>query len=194
MGRPATFDPDLALDRALDVFWRRGWAQTSIDDLVEATGVNRYSLYARWTDKRGLYLAALERYLQGVTSAWLEPLRTDADPAAAIRGTFHRLRDAVLSDAERRGCFALNTVLELHADAEMQSAIRRVLDHVQAVWRLALGRAAAAGQLRPDEDLDARAAHLAVSMQALLLQSRVAPPPATVQSFVDLTLGFLERP
>ena len=192
MPRTASFDPELALDQAMHVFWARGWAQTSIDDVVVATGVNRHSLYARWTDKRGLYLACLDRYLRVVTERWLAPLGDGDDPLGAIRAALHQVRDAVLDDPERRGCLAMNTLLAWRHEPDVFGVIRAVLDDVQAAWRGALVRAVAAGQLPVTTDVDAHAAHLAVAMQALLLQARAAPPPATVHAFVDLTLATLE--
>jgi AcrR family transcriptional regulator len=88
MARPAQFDPDEALQRSLLVFWRQGWAGTSIEDLVEATGVNRHSLYARWTDKHGLYQAALAHYFDTVGATWLAPLADErVPPLTAVRST-----------------------------------------------------------------------------------------------------------
>ncbi|MEQ1566428.1 MAG: TetR/AcrR family transcriptional regulator [Myxococcota bacterium] len=193
MARPPSFDPDQALDAALHLFWRRGWAATSIDELVAATGVPRYSLYARWTDKRGLYLAALDRYLGAVASAWLVPLRDDDDPVRAVRAVFRGLRDVVVDDPERLGCFVLNTMIELGHDPEMHAVVRGVLDQVQGAWRDTLARAVHTGQLPPDEPVEARAAHLAMSMQALLLQARAAPSPEAIDQFVALTLAFLPQ-
>lgn len=61
-GRPRAYDPDLVLEKALFVFWEKGFAATSLDDLVEATGVNRPSLYAGFGDKEALYLKSMQRY------------------------------------------------------------------------------------------------------------------------------------
>src|ERR1700742_385517 len=61
-GRPRAYDPAVALARAADVFWKAGYAGTSLDDLSEATGMNRPSLYAAGGDKRDLYLKTLEHY------------------------------------------------------------------------------------------------------------------------------------
>src|SRR5215510_9913914 len=61
-GRPRAYDPKVAIARAAEVFWKAGYAGTSLDDLVEATGMNRPSLYAAFGDKRDLYLKTLEHY------------------------------------------------------------------------------------------------------------------------------------
>ncbi len=61
-GRPRQYDPDQALAKAAETFWKHGYAATSLDDLVVATGMKRPSLYAAFGDKRDLYLKTLERY------------------------------------------------------------------------------------------------------------------------------------
>src|SRR6202521_2375322 len=65
LGRPRSFDIDGALDRALQVFWRKGYEGTSLSDLTKAVGVNRPSLYAAFGDKEALFRKALHRYLTG---------------------------------------------------------------------------------------------------------------------------------
>src|SRR5215470_5642962 len=64
-GRPRTFDMDKALDRALDVFWRKGYEGTSLSDLTKAMGINRPSLYAAFGNKANLFRKALDRYDDG---------------------------------------------------------------------------------------------------------------------------------
>lgn len=74
MGRPREFDVDLALDRAIDVFWRNGYEGTSIADLTAAMGINPPSLYAAFGNKAELYRKALDRYVERRTNFWHEAL------------------------------------------------------------------------------------------------------------------------
>ncbi|HYN64371.1 MAG TPA: helix-turn-helix domain-containing protein, partial [Candidatus Limnocylindrales bacterium] len=62
MARPISYDPDQALDRAMDLFWSRGYREVSVDDLVQSTGLNRHSLYGHYGSKYGLAREALRRY------------------------------------------------------------------------------------------------------------------------------------
>ena len=75
MGRPRSFDIDRALDRALQVFWRKGYEGTSLSDLTKAVGVNRPSLYAAFGDKKALFRKALDRYLTGPAAYTQEALK-----------------------------------------------------------------------------------------------------------------------
>src|SRR5271157_5714 len=77
-GRPRAFEPDAALARAMDVFWREGFAATSLDELSAATGLNRPSLYGAFGDKRALYIQAYRHYREHVRDTFAPLLSTDA--------------------------------------------------------------------------------------------------------------------
>ena len=79
------FDPDEVVDRAMEVFWTRGYESTSIDDLVEATGINRGSLYNAFGDKQGLFLAAIDRYWTTFADDMVAAL-SDRDPTQRSEG------------------------------------------------------------------------------------------------------------
>src|SRR5262245_46609850 len=81
LGRPRAFDVDEALDRALKVFWRKGYEGTSVSDLTKAMGINRPSLYAAYGDKQALFRKALERYEQGPMAFMEEALN---EPSARV--------------------------------------------------------------------------------------------------------------
>src|ERR1700722_19313385 len=98
MGRPRSFDLDEALDRALQVFWRKGYEGTSLSDLTKAVGVNRPSLYAAFGDKKALFRKVLDRYLNGPAAYTLEALK---EPPAQPRGMPHSARRACLRRGSR---------------------------------------------------------------------------------------------
>jgi TetR/AcrR family transcriptional repressor of nem operon len=77
------FDQSEVLDRAVMLFWRRGYEATSIGDLVEAIGINRGSLYATFGDKRRFFLASLQRYIQTIGAALFAELEGN-DPRRAL--------------------------------------------------------------------------------------------------------------
>src|ERR1700758_1797904 len=105
------FDRDEVLDRAMAAFWTRGYEATSIDDLVEATGVGRGSLYGTFGDKRQLFLAALDRYWNTVGMEMFAEL-SDPDPRHAIERMFDALIRRASNPKFPRGCLFTNTSLE----------------------------------------------------------------------------------
>src|ERR1041384_4755004 len=70
-GRPRAYEPEVALARALDVFWKEGFAATSLDDLSAATGMNRPSLYGAFGDKRALYIKSYRSYRDEARAAMI---------------------------------------------------------------------------------------------------------------------------
>src|SRR3984893_15359856 len=105
------FDRVQVLDRAIVAFWTRGYTETSIDDLVEATGINRGSIYGTFGDKRRLFLMALDRYWDTVANAMIVEL-ADPDPRRAIERMFDALTRRTCDPRFPRGCLITNTSLE----------------------------------------------------------------------------------
>ena len=115
MARHKDFDPDLALDNAMRLFWRQGYHATSIQDLVEATGINRASLYATFGGKEALFLAAVERYLAEINRVRIAKLQGNPSPRAAIQGYFDDLVEFAIGDGRRLGCMLTNSAVEFSA-------------------------------------------------------------------------------
>src|SRR5689334_5249101 len=105
------FDRNEVLDRAMTVFWTRGYEASSIDDLVQATGIGRGSLYGTFGDKRQLFLAALDRYWNTVGMEMFAEL-SDPDPRQAIERMFDALIRRASNPKFPRGCLFTNTSLE----------------------------------------------------------------------------------
>jgi AcrR family transcriptional regulator len=110
MARPREFDVDQALDRATEVFWARGYEATSVQDLVDALGVNRASLYSTFGDKARLFEAVLERYGQQVNGAVFQALAPPAAGAEAVQAWLKALIAAATQPGTPRGCLMVNTL------------------------------------------------------------------------------------
>src|SRR5215475_5610995 len=110
MARPREFDVDDALDRATQVFWTRGYEGTSVQDLVDALGVNRASLYATFGDKAQLFSAVLDRYGDQVNGAISEALTAPATGAEAVRAWFGAVIQKATHPAGPRGCLFIGAV------------------------------------------------------------------------------------
>jgi len=102
------FKPDVALTAVMELFWSRGYAATSVQDIVQHTGVNRASLYATFGDKRSLFLAALKRYDHIHRERWFSALVDELGGVGAIREAFEQA-----AGTPGDGCMLVNTTLEL---------------------------------------------------------------------------------
>ncbi|MDX6329378.1 MAG: TetR/AcrR family transcriptional regulator, transcriptional repressor for nem operon [Streptomycetaceae bacterium] len=193
MARIKEFDPDAALDAALELFWRRGYEATSMADLVEHVGVARAGIYGTFGSKRDLYLRALDRYRERVAMEQLRLLSRPGPALAAVRELVERCAAEVLADEVRRGCFAVNSAVELGPIDPR--AVRRV----EAGWASletgltsALMRAQAQGELGGERDPVALARFLLVVIQGLRVLGRTRPEPGRVRDAVEQALRILE--
>jgi len=108
----AHFHPDDAADAAMHVFWQKGYAATSIQDLVDGTGLSRSSLYNTFESKHGLFQHALRRY-HCQTAANVALLAEDGPAVARVRALLQQIADDELAGAACCGCLVANTALEL---------------------------------------------------------------------------------
>lgn len=115
MPRPKSFDVDDVLDRAVDLFWVKGYAATSMEDLVNHLGINRGSLYATFGSKQELYELALERYLTSGQHRFAEKI---TDPAIPLREALRALLTSSARKTDHRGCLLVNTTMERNATDE----------------------------------------------------------------------------
>jgi len=147
-GRPREFDANVAIERAMDVFWSSGYYGTSLPDLLAATKLSRGSLYAAFGDKHGLFLCALDRYIAEA----LARLDTELDPRhsalAGVRACLAAYVERTCGTAGKRGCLVVATAMELAAhDTEVAQRIRRFFTTMEKRLAAALVRAQATGEL-----------------------------------------------
>jgi TetR/AcrR family transcriptional repressor of nem operon len=129
------FDVDEVLDKAMQAFWSRGYEATSMQDLVDRTGINRASLYSTYRDKHALFLAALRMYDNTLRRKRLAVLEAEYGPREAIRQLFLAFTSKVTAKGANRGCFLTNTALELAAH---DPGAARIVAHAQAQFGLSL--------------------------------------------------------
>lgn len=193
MARTKEFDPDAALQAALDLFWERGYEATSMADLVEHLGVARASIYATFGNKRDLYLKALDRYGDLVDPDLLRELSQPGPALPAVRAVIERFAREAGDDSGRRGCFIVNTAVEV-APHDPQAA-RRVAaswDHLETAITSALIRAQAQGELAPGKEPRALARLLLVLMQGIRVVGKVQAGPGRLRDAVTQALALLD--
>jgi AcrR family transcriptional regulator len=187
-GRPRTFDVDRALDRALTVFWRKGYEGASLPDLTRAMGINRPSLYAAFGNKEELFRKAMDRYAQGPAAYARQAL--DAPTARAV---FERLLCggiAMLTHPRNpRGCLAVHGALACGDAAE---SIRKELIARRATLidglRDRFERATSEGDLPPDVDPAVLARYAATVLHGLSIQATSGATREELQRVAEMAL------
>src|SRR5580700_5584469 len=144
MARPREFDREEALERATAVFWAKGYASTSTDDLLTAMGIARQSLYNAFQEKRALYLEALEKYQRTTTAGHLQRLNGAASPIAGVKALLLGLISDT-DDIRALGCMGGAAICEFGSTDPDIAALRAKVSpalHSRLVKRLKEGQAA----------------------------------------------------
>lgn len=189
------FDVEVALERAMDVFWNRGYEATSIQDLVEHMGVRRASLYATWSDKHALFLAALRRYDRTMRRERLARLEERCGPREAIRELFEAFASgATPRRGARRGCFLTNTALELSAhDRRVARIVAHSQQEIEAFFCRSIEKGQAAGEIAASVDPARTASGLLASLIGIAVLARSRPERSLLTHVVDDALRRLDE-
>jgi len=182
------FDRDEVLDRAMSAFWQNGYQATSIQDLVESTGINRGSLYTTFGDKRGLFLAVLDHYSERIARPTMAKLN-DPDPRRAIEGMFESIISRTSDPTFPRGCLNTNTSLECPGVGDVIGRrIAALLGQQESAIYQVLRRAQSIGALDPEQDARALARFFVGVAHGLNVVNKAAPDPSMLQDMVKVAM------
>ncbi len=191
-GRPREFDTAFACDAAARVFWQRGYHATSLDDLCEATGILRGSLYGAFGDKRGMLLAALDHYAEGALAKLAERLDSQGSPEGGVRAALLHHARAVSALTGLRGCFVTNTAMEMTAiDEEVAARITGIMRRISTLFAAAVIRGQAAGVFNPKLNEKEAADFLLCVTQGLRVLGKVLRDEAQLEAVVEVAMRAL---
>ena len=193
-GRPRSFDTEAAVERAMGVFWSRGYHATALPDLLRATKLSRGSLYAAFGDKHSLFLRALDRYIADALTRIDIELDPRREPVDGLRAYLAGYVDRTSGANGRRGCLLVATAMELAGhDAEVDRRIGSFFKAMEARVADALSRAKAAGKLADGVEPSSAARILVCFVEGLRVVGKTAPTRITSQATVDALLDRFIR-
>ena len=195
MPRPKSFVPEEVLDKAMVLFWQKGFEATSVQDLVDHMGINRFSLYSTFGDKQRLFLSALDRYRDQVTLAAIRTLEEPDGGLDAIRRFFESLIQFHCTQQEPvRGCLMVNTAVELapHSDTvSIKVQAHRELLEGELLRQLTVARQR--GEIAADANLAGLATYLTTSIFGLAVLAKSSPEPGALEAFGRTVLAALDH-
>lgn len=192
MGRPYEFDRNETLKKAMEVFWKKGYKATSIDDLVDKMGIQRGSIYNTFGDKKELFLSAVELYGDEVTSKTLKVLYSEGSPVGNIKEFFDLIVNTP-DDRRSRGCLISNTVVELAPhDEKVALVVKGIMKRIQAAFLDCLNRAVEKGELPETTNTEVLSNFLATSTHGLMVTGKSTPDKKQLKDVVDVILSTLE--
>lgn len=193
MPRPKEFDPDEAIEKAMHVFWHKGYEATSMEDLLTAMDLNRGSLYDTFGDKHQLFLKVIDRYCTGVVGEKFALLDQPGPAIPQLRRFLRTMIEGALADPLRRGCLIANTVMELAPHhGEIRQTLAQAMTMVEESFYRVLRRAKDQGELAPTKDARSLAQFLATMLQGTIVMIKAGAPAAHITQTTDTALSVLD--
>lgn len=170
MARPREFNPTDALEKAMSVFWSQGYEAASINDLSDAMGISKSSLYDTFGSKHELLLRAIELYLQTRFVPSLTVLEQEGSARDAIAARFGQLVDHLVSADGRRGCLVVRCTLELaQHDQDVARRVGAAMKRMEDAYAATISRGQASGEIEPEKDARALARLLVACINGLIV-------------------------
>lgn len=193
MARPRAFEREHVVEKALAVFWRQGYQATSVQDLVEATGLNRGSLYDTFGDKHGLFLEVVEYYRTRVSARRLLKLEEPGPVREKIATFFDEVIAFSVGEGRLLGCLMTNSAIELAPhDRDVRLAVAANMGAMEAACRRALTAARNNGELAAEKSPTDLARFLTATANGLRVMAKVTPERAVLRSVARIALQALD--
>jgi TetR/AcrR family transcriptional regulator, copper-responsive repressor len=195
-GRPRQYDPERALAKAADAFWKHGYAATSLDDLSAATGMNRPSLYAAFGDKRDLYLKTLARYQQQSRAIGMQIIADDPPLRVFLKRFYEAALDIYLATGdEARGCYSISTApAQAVTDPAVRDFLAASIAGTDAFLAKQIGRARERGEVPSNEDPHALAQLATAVLHTIAVRARVGVPRKQLRAVAAIAIDAICGP
>jgi len=192
MARKKEFDEKNLLDKALGLFWRKGYNATSAQDLVDELGISRSSLYDTYTDKRNLFKESLRQYQQCNTSVVVRMADESTDARQTVQQIFQNIIKESTEDEFNRGCFMVNTAVELSGqDKEIGELVSQNNKGVEDALTRLVKKGQADGQFSTRKSARTFARYLFSSISGLRVAARSGADRRVLNDIVDVVLFTL---
>jgi len=193
MARPREFDRNEVLEKAMQVFWSRGYEATSLTDLTRSMGLSKSSLYDTFGSKHGLFLEAIDFYRENVSSQIRSIIGIDAPARQVIANVLGRAVDRILDPVGKRGCLLNNTAVELGPnDTEAAARCSAGLAAVEDTFHRLLKRAQAEGQIASDKDVRALARFFTSTINGIMVMGKADPDRARLEDIARTAMEVLD--
>lgn len=188
MARTREFDTGIALNKAMHVFWGKGYRSTSLDDLLDAMEISKSSFYETFGNKHDLFLAAIEEYIQCTTKPMLNRLLVEGPFLEALNDIFNNIIQ--LSISNRSGCMLANSAIEMSPhDKEVDRLIAGAIKRVEDAWYKSIQLAQKRGELSTDKKPRALARFIVGSINGLMVVSKANPHRPTLLDIKDTVIS-----
>ncbi|MGG3891169.1 TetR/AcrR family transcriptional regulator [Metabacillus fastidiosus] len=193
MGRTREFDEEKALDAAMQLFWEKGYEATSLSDLTSRMGIQRPSIYSAFGGKKELFEAALRKYMMSRASHVRTKLQNNPSVKDAFRTFFEDVVAEEYGEGCSRGCFCINTMVELAPhDEKFEILTREHQMYLSVIFQETIERGIQSGELEIEGSSKALSQALIVSLIGLTVIIKSRPERSFVDNTIDVILTSLK--
>ncbi|AWW35930.1 TetR/AcrR family transcriptional regulator [Streptomyces cadmiisoli] len=193
MARTREFDTERAVEAAMNAFRCNGYDGTSIQDLVDATGVGRGSLYAAFGSKEGLYLAAMDRYRECYALPLVQVLHDGAPGRELLHEVLVAAVDDIVRDGSRRACLIVGAAVgRISQDPQVTAHVQSTTELLEDALHQVVAEAQDHGQLTGKHDARTLARYLIMTMHGLRVMGTFNPDRASLMEIVETALDALD--
>lgn len=193
MARPLEFNPQEAVDRAMELFWSKGYDATSLSDLLAAMSLSRSSFYQSFGSKHRLYEQCLQHYRQSIGSQMLNELRKSSSARVFIEQLFNSIAEEVSQQKGRWGCMIMNSAsAKAPFDPSVGKIVHAGAKQFEEIFYRAVKRGQTEGEISKDKDPQTLASYLVSSRSGLLAMARAGASIAELKRISEMILTVLE--
>lgn len=193
MARLREFDEEKALDAAMQLFWEKGYAATSLSELTAKMEIQKPSLYSAFGDKEGLFEAALRRYTNLHAANIRTKLQNEKSVKEAIRTFFENMVEEEYKKEFSKGCFCINTMVELAPHNEKFEVLTREHQmYLTVIFQELITKGIQSGELQNDLNAKAVAQTLVTSLIGLTVLMKSRPERSVIDNSVSIIVSLLK--
>jgi TetR/AcrR family transcriptional repressor of nem operon len=193
IGRPLNFDPDIALEKAMHLFWQKGYESSSLQALINTMGLSKSSFYQTFKSKHQLFQTCIQHYQQMLTDDLRDQLEKSGSGKTFITTLFNSITNETCGPNARRGCLLMNTASEFaQSDKQVSQLVSSSIERCIDIFELAVQQGQQQEEISKKQEARALATYLLSSMSGLKNMVKAGADKATVKQIVGVVLTTLD--
>lgn len=193
MARTKDFDETEVLDKAICLFWHKGYNGTSMQDLVDGLGISRSSLYDTYGDKHSLFVKALERYQQAGAKRMYEVVNKATSAKEAISQLLELITADLVNDKQHKGCFVVNAEVEVAPhDVDVSNIICKNEQMIESLFVQAIQHGQQTGEIDSKKDVRALARFIVNTVKGIRVSAKTITDHSFFEDIIRTTVSVLD--
>ncbi len=203
MARTKNFNEEETLEKAMELFWKKGYKGTSIKDLVEYLGIQRSSIYTTYGDKLSFFQKAVQQYRKGASQLLMDKLQEDKPAKTILRELFDLTIQEIMGDPSRKGCFMVNLTTEIISEdtrcdedraayLAMEEIVNANRQNIERAFQALILRGQAEGEISTRHEAQALSRYLLNVINGIRVLAKTNASEEVFRDIVAVTLSTLE--